>query len=181
MNNSNEPPNARTQQINPASATAIPEIGFGSILGLLQVLKSHGGREDIYKLGAELKMEFGDLLSVIRAAELLKLVHTPGGDVVLEPLGEKVCKAGIPERKELIRREMENLPVIRKVKEFLFQQEGKEAEREKIQELLAELLPNEDVEVSFNNLVSWARYADLFAYNDDTHILYIDTENEEED
>ncbi len=152
----------------------IPEIGFNEILGLLEVLKRIGGKQDIYQLAANLKMEFGLTLGVIRAAEMLHFVHTPGGDVVLEPLGEKVINAKIQKRKELIRKELERLPLISQLRTYIEAQDGHQATRDQVMEFLAELFPNEDAEVSFKNLVNWVRFADIFAYNDDTQAFFID-------
>src|SRR3954462_1560260 len=97
----------------------LPDIGISEILGLVELLKSKGGREDIYKLAAELKMEFGETLTVIRAAELLGLVNTPGGDVVIEPMGEQVTRSKIGARKALLKGQMERIPIFKTVVQYL--------------------------------------------------------------
>jgi NitT/TauT family transport system ATP-binding protein len=152
----------------------LPEMGISQILGLVELLIGKGGREDIYKLAAELSMELGDTLTVIRAAELLGLVNTPGGDVEVEPFGVKVMDASIPDRKELIRTRLEELPVFKSVREFLNETDDHEITREEVLDKLAELIPNEDAESSFSTLVNWGRYAELFGYNDDSQTFYLD-------
>jgi NitT/TauT family transport system ATP-binding protein len=152
---------------------ALPEIGISQILGLVELLAGKGGREDIYKLAGELSMELGETLTVIRAAEMLNLVHTPGGDVVVEPFGNQVVDASITDRKDLIRDKLIEIPLFKMVKEYLSREEGKEVSREEVLEKLAELLPNEDAESSFGTVVSWGRYAELFGYNDDTQTFYL--------
>jgi NitT/TauT family transport system ATP-binding protein len=153
---------------------SLPEIGISQILGLVELLLGKGGREDIYKLAGELSMELGETLTVIRAAEMLGLVHTPGGDVVVEDFGVKVIDATIAERKDLIREKLELLPVFKSVRDFLKREEDAEVTREEVLEKLAELLPNEDAETSFSTVVSWGRYAELFGYNDDSQTFYLD-------
>jgi NitT/TauT family transport system ATP-binding protein len=153
---------------------SLPEIGISQILGLVELLLGKGGREDIYKLAGELSMELGETLTVIRAAEMLGLVHTPGGDVVVEDFGTKVIDASIAERKDLIREKLEQLPVFKSVREFLKREEDAEVTREEVLEKLAELLPNEDAEDSFSTIVNWGRYAELFGYNDDSQTFYLD-------
>ena len=98
---------------------ALPEIGISQILGLVELLAGKGGREDIYKLAAELSMELGETLAVIRAAEMLGLVHTPGGDVEVEQFGYKVVDASITDRKDLIRDKLAELPLFKAVIEYL--------------------------------------------------------------
>lgn len=172
-------PNDPVQPKPPNSKPSFPEAEISAILGLVELLKSKGGREDIYKLAAELKMEFGETLKVIRGAELLNLVNTPGGDVVLEELGVKLCKARVNQKKKIISKELERIPVFQKVVTFLQSKSGKEVSKAEIQEYLAELIPNEDVERSFSHLINWGRYAELFGYNDNEGAFYLDTEEED--
>ena len=153
---------------------ALPEIGISQILGLVELLIGKGGREDIYRLAGELSMELGETLTVIKAAEMMGLVQTPGGDVEVVEFGNKVIDASITERKELIGVKLEQLPVFKKVREFLAQEEDAEVTREQVLEKLAELIPNEDAESSFSTLVNWGRYAELFGYNDDSQTFYLD-------
>ncbi len=78
------PPNAG---INP-----IPDCSLTWVFGLLETLEDRGGRDDGYKIARDLQFKFGDLLKVMKAAEILGLVSTPAGDVVLEPLGQSVSR-----------------------------------------------------------------------------------------
>jgi NitT/TauT family transport system ATP-binding protein len=155
---------------------ALPEIGISQILGLVELLISKGGREDIYKLAGELSLELGETLTVIKAAEMLNLVNTPGGDVVVEEFGQQVIDASITERKELLCVKIENLPAFKSVRDFLTHQTDGEVTRDRVLDKLAELIPNEDAESSFSTLVNWGRYAELFGYNDDSQTFYLDTE-----
>ena len=152
---------------------ALPEIGISQILGLVELLVGKGGREDIYKLAGELSMELGETLTVIKAAEMLGLVHTPGGDVVVEDFGNKVVDASITDRKDLIRGKLEHFPLFKAIRDYLSSQEETEVTREEMLEKLAELIPNEDAEASFSSIVNWGRYSELFGYNDDSQTFYL--------
>lgn len=167
---SSEPPTSSVQ--------ALPEIGISQILGLVELLIGKGGREDIYKLAGELSMELGETLTVVKAAELLGLVNTPGGDVVVENFGHEVLDGSITDRKVLIRAKLEDLPVFKSVREFLSSKDDTEVTREEVLEKLAELIPNEDAETSFSTVVNWGRYAEMFGYNDDSQTFYLDEEAE---
>jgi hypothetical protein len=160
------------------AANVLPDIGISQILGLVELLQSKGGREDIYKLASELSMELGETLSIIRAAEMLKLVSTPGGDVQIESFGEKVIESSITERKDLICEKLELLPIYKNIHDFLVEREDHEASKQEVLEKLAELTPNEDAEDMFSSVVSWGRYAELFGYNDDSETFYLDVDEE---
>jgi len=154
----------------------LPQIGISEILGLVELLNSKGGREDIYKLASELQMEFGETLAVIRAAELLGLVHTPGGDVEVVSTGEKVSQSGISQRKEIIHDQLMKLPLFYSLVQYLKEKDDHQAPRDEVLEKLAELIPNENAEQTFSQLVQWGRYAELFGYNDDSESFYLDLE-----
>lgn len=165
-----------SQTIEPHAA--LPHAGISEILGLIEILKSKGGKEDIYKLAAELQMELGETLTVIRGAEMIGLVHTPGGDVVLETLGSKIAKSKIAERKDLIGDQLKKIPVFTKIREFLSQKDDHQARRDEVLEKLAQLIPNENAELSFQTIVNWGRYSELFGYNDDSETFYLDLEGQ---
>jgi NitT/TauT family transport system ATP-binding protein len=170
--NPQEPPAA-------SQLLSLPEMGISQILGLVELLIGKGGREDIYKLAGELSMELGETLTVVKAAELLGLVHTPGGDVVVENFGHQVIDASITERKDLIREKLEHLSAFKSIREFLSSKDDAEVGREEVLEKLAELIPNDDAETSFSTLVNWGRYAEMFGYNDDSQTFYLDDPKEE--
>jgi len=154
----------------------LPQVGISEILGLVELLRAKGGREDIYKLARELQMEFGDTLTVIRAAELLGLVHTPGGDVEVDKTGDEIGRAKIGDRKGIIHDQLLKLPVFKTLSDFLKQKGDHRASRNEVLEKLAELIPNENAEQTFHTLVQWGRYAELFGYNDDSETFYLDLE-----
>jgi NitT/TauT family transport system ATP-binding protein len=171
----------KSQEPPASSQLSLPEIGISQILGLTELLIGKGGREDIYKLAGELSMELGETLTVIKAAEMLGMVNTPGGDVFVEDFGSKVIDASITERKELICGKLETLTVFKSIRDFLTSKDDGEAGRDEVLEKLAELIPNDDAESSFSTIVNWGRYAEMFGYNDDSQTFYLDNEEDDEE
>ena len=84
----------------------IPDCQLTWVFGLLETLEDRGGRDDGYKIARDLQFKFGDLLKVMKAAELLGLVSTPTGDVVLEPLGRQFLESDMNQRKLIIREQL---------------------------------------------------------------------------
>jgi len=52
----------------------IPHARRGAIAGLLELLNDHGGRDDLYRIAEELRMEVDDLLPIVEAATLLRVM-----------------------------------------------------------------------------------------------------------
>jgi NitT/TauT family transport system ATP-binding protein len=160
----------------PASITPLPDVGLTPVFGLLELLEDRGGREDGYKIARDLNIRFGDLLKVMKAAEILGFVSTPAGDVVLEPLGKRFLAAEINERKLILREQLKKHGLFSYFIRLLHGQEDKSLSKEVVLEHLAMLLPSEKPERQFSTMVGWGRYAELFGYNKDEDRFYLDNE-----
>jgi NitT/TauT family transport system ATP-binding protein len=160
-----------TAGINP-----IPDCSLMWIFGLLETLEDRGGREDGYKIARDLAFKFSDLLKVMKAAEILGLVSTPSGDVVLEPLGKQFLEMDINQRKLMLREQLKTLGLFNYFVRLLRGQETRSLSKEVALEHLAILLPAERPERTFATLVNWGRFAELFGYNKDEDRFYLDHE-----
>lgn len=154
----------------------LPQVSASKVIGLLEFLDDQEGKEDIYKLAELVRYEVGELLSVIKMGEMLGFAETPNGDVVLLELGKQFLKCKMGERKLLIRERLTKLNLFQSLINFLKASDHGEVGREAVLDELSRYLPHEDVESLFNTVVSWGRFAELFGYNPDTEILYLDEE-----
>ena len=159
-----------------AGINPIPDTQISRVFGLLEVLDDRGGREDGYKLARDLNFKFDDLLRVMKAAEIMGLVETPQGDVVLAELGRKFLDADINERKLIVSRQIKELGLFSYFARILQSQEDKSVSREVVLEHIAMLLPNEKPDRIFATIVNWGRFAELFGYNKDQDRFYLDQE-----
>ncbi|MFN0207347.1 MAG: AAA-associated domain-containing protein [Planctomycetota bacterium] len=156
-------------------ASPLPATGFSEILGLLKVLDDRGDRADVYRLAQELNMDTGELLPILQGAEVLGLVQTPGGDVVLVPLGKRVVDADMNTKKGILKEQMEKLPLFRFFIDFLSNHPEKAVEKSVILEELAILLPSEDPEEMYATLLKWGRYGEVFGFSHDTGRFFLNT------
>jgi NitT/TauT family transport system ATP-binding protein len=135
----------------PAAIHPIPDSQLPWVFGLLEMLEDRGGREDGYKIARDLNFKFADLLKVMKAAEILGLVSTPAGDVVLEPLGREFLAADVNQRKRIIREQLQKHTLFGYLVRLLRGQEEHALSKEVILEHLAMLLPHESPERMFYN------------------------------
>jgi NitT/TauT family transport system ATP-binding protein len=159
-----------------AGINPLPDCQLTWVFGLLETLEDRGGRDDGYKIARDLQFKFGDLLKVMKAAEILGLVSTPAGDVVLEPLGKQFLDGDVNARKLLIREQLKKLGLFAYLVRLLRGQEDRSLQKEVVLEHLAMLLPNERPEQMFSTVVNWGRFAELFGYNKDEDRFYLDQE-----
>jgi NitT/TauT family transport system ATP-binding protein len=145
---------------------ALPSAGPGEILGLLEYLDARAGQEDVFKIAADTDREFGRVIAVVNAAEMLDLVDTPKRLVVLSAEGAQLVKASPADRKVLFRDRILGLRLFRHVHDALVSRDEHRIDRDFVLELIAVHMPNEDYEGMFETFMNWARFADLFSYDE---------------
>lgn len=154
----------------------VPDCQLTMVFGLLELLEDRGGSDDGYKIARDLNIKFGDLLKVMKSAEILGFVTTPKGDVVLEPLGKQFLESDINARKLLVREQLKHHSLFGYLIRLLHGQEDRSLSKEIVLEHLAMLLPSEKPERQFSTIVNWGRFAELFGYNKDEDRFYLDHE-----
>ncbi len=150
-----------------AAAEVLPDAGAGEIVGLLEYLDAREGREDVFRVAAETNREFGRVLTVVKAAELLDLVDTPRRLAVLTADGRAFVRADPDERKAIWRRKLLEMRLFSDVRDALLEEPSHRLPKDFVLETIVLRMPAEDYEKMFAIWIGWARYADLFAYDED--------------
>lgn len=146
----------------------LPDVSVNEIIGLLEVLDAHQGEEDIFHLAIEIHKEFGHLINIAKAAELLDLVDTPKQKILLTELGKRFIESDTNGRKQLWKEQLYKLNIYRRIMDMLRREPKGRLERGYVEEELVLHLPQEDPVKMFNVLTGWARFGELFAYSEDT-------------
>jgi NitT/TauT family transport system ATP-binding protein len=158
----------------PAPSQAIevlPNAMPGAIVGLLEYLHARGGREDVFRIAGDTHREYGDVIQTVNAAELLDFVDTPRRTVMLEPLGAKLVLADPIERRALWAQQVRRLALVQRVCEAIERQPEHHVAADFVLETIAMSIPDEDYERVFRVLVSWARFGELFDYDEATGLV----------
>ena len=166
-----EPEIVSAETIEDAAFAPLPNVSMGEVMGLIQTLGPDA--ESIFGLSTRLKKEFTTSLSVIKAAELIDLVETPGQSVRLTKPGLAVRNANTKDRKRLMHDLLLDLKVFKHFADRIEQSEEKELTEQEVMEDLTRLFPNERTKVLFRTLVGWARYAELFSFDSRKGVLKV--------
>jgi NitT/TauT family transport system ATP-binding protein len=161
----------------PARIMPLPNVNVGEMIGLLERVDNAGGTADIFDLAVEVGKEFGKILELIKAAELLDFVDTPKHMVTLLPLGRQLLGEKVNGRKRLVNQQLRHLQLVERIIEMLERQESKAVDEDLVLEELAVWLPTEKPHIMFKSIVRWGRYAELLGYSADEHKLYLDLES----
>ena len=169
-----ELPDIPVPSLQPPATTLIqplPQVHATEVVSLLEYLKARGGRQDVFQIAADTRREFGQLIAIVKAAELLNFVDSPKSLVVVEPDGQRFLEAGSPERKELWRKQLLELRLFREILALVKRQPDGKLDHELLLESLILWLPEENGEELLKVVVGWGRFGDLFDYDDQTGTL----------
>lgn len=158
----------------PVPVFPIPPAGISEIFGLLEVLDDRRGKEKVYTLARDLNFNFSSLLLIIKAAELLDFIYTPGTDVVLKALGKKVIEIDMNAKKKILLHQLRKLPLFQLFKSHLLTQDDKRMSKNDFLEICREALPKEIPEQVFETVINWGRYAEFLGFSSDDDFVYLD-------
>jgi len=143
---------------------SIPVVSLSSAIGLLEVLENEGSLE-LFELTRRVNLELSQLLLVVKAAELLGWVTTPGGRVEMTAGGREFVAADIRNRKQRLNVALRSLYVFDLVIQALKQSPSNEVDEAVVLSQLAQTFPHERPQRILRTVVAWARYAALFKYS----------------
>lgn len=151
----------------------LPHAGWGAIAGLLELLNDRG-KDDLFRVAEELRMEVDDLLPVVTAATMLNFAKSERGDVEITPAGKTFAEADIAARKALFRdAALANAPLLQQMNGALEKKSDHTIPLEFFRDILREHFPDREVEQQIDTAVNWGRYGDIFAYDSKSERLML--------
>ena len=147
----------------------LPDATASDLVGLCEYLAARRGKEDLFRIAADTNQEFGVVINIVKAGEMLDFLDTPKRLVVLTPEGERFVKATPFERKSIWREQLLKLRLFQEVRAMI----GRDGEvsRDAVLEMIHRVMPHESYERAFVTLVHWSRFGDLFAYDEASEML----------
>jgi NitT/TauT family transport system ATP-binding protein len=165
------PPPGRPPRIVP-----LPPAHIGEMVGLLRIVHEHGDRIDLFDLAEDLRLEFGRVILVSKAAELLHFIDTPQQEVVLTALGREFARGDANARKGIMHRQLHALGLFAYLLRLLENAPGKRLPAEVVKEQIILAMPTEEPEALFETLVDWGRYGEVIGYDSAKQEMYLDVE-----
>jgi NitT/TauT family transport system ATP-binding protein len=161
-----------------ARLESIPTVPVSRILGLLSILQDHPELDNIYDIANEIGKDFGETISLVKAAEILEFVDTPKDEVRFTELGKKFIDADSETRTQIFAEQVKKLRLFHIILGYLEVQE--EIDRETVMKDISTALPYENPEKIFETMIAWGRYAGLMDYDANTEMLCRPEKEEEE-
>jgi NitT/TauT family transport system ATP-binding protein len=152
----------------------LPDVLPSEIEGLLEYLDARGGRDDVFRIAGDTHREFGRLLNITEAAELLDFVDTPKRMVVLDAAGRRYVRALPEERKAIWREQVLKLRLFRDVYQTLLRQPDHAVDQDFVLETIVLNMPHENYETVFQTFLHWARFGNVFRYDEDRQTIALE-------
>ena len=151
--------------------TVLPRVSANLLAGLVETLAAapYNGRADLPVLADELHLEIDDLFPVSDALQLLRLAETEGGDIKLTDIGKQFAELGTDDRKRLFQRQLLSyVPFAAHIRDVLQGRANHTAPKSRFFDELEDHMSTEDAELTLRAVIGWGRYAEVFAYDDDS-------------
>jgi cobalt-zinc-cadmium resistance protein CzcA len=160
------PPLPEVTGVRPLTVEPLPDVSTTEVIALLEFLQQREGEEELVRLTEETHREFARVVFTVKAGELLGFIDTPGSLVVLTETGNRFVEASAEDRKIQWREQILTLGLFREIYEVLQRQPDRAVDADFVLETIVTRMPHENYEKVFNTLVRWARFGELFAYDE---------------
>ena len=152
----------------------LPHARPGGIGGLLELLNDRGGKEDLYHVAEELRMEVDDLLPIVEAATLLGFAKLEKGDLEITAAGKQFAEGDIATRKVLFREaSLARVPLLQQIYTALASKSDHAMPLEFFRDILDEHFGRDEVQRQIDTALDWGRYADIFTYDSESDRLLL--------
>jgi len=151
--------------------TTFPKCNPTEMMGLLVLLNSHKGSEDVALLADDLDLEIDEIFPALEFAEVLQLVKVADGRATFTDLGKKLVGGSIRDRKAIIRDQLRKTTLFKTLLRALESASEHTLSDEDLGQIVS--LTTAPADEAVQNIVNWGRYADLFRYDADEHRLVL--------
>jgi len=166
--------------------TGIQGFGVGMVLdhvssnvlsGLIETLAGppYNGHADLPVLAGQLQLEADEILHLGESLQLLRFAQLSEGDLMLTDAGKRFAILETDARKKLFAEHSLNyVPVMGLIKRVLDERPSHVAPAARFRNELEDYMSEEYADETLRTIVSWARYGELFAYDEQSETFSLE-------
>src|ERR1700734_4008711 len=156
--------------------TILPRVSANLLSGVLETLAGeYNGKADLPVFAEEQHLEGDDLFPVADALQMLHLAEIEGGDIKLGEIGRQYVDAGTDDRKKIFQRQLlAYVPLAAHIRRVLQERTNHVAPKSRFFDELEDHMSTEDAEETLRSVTAWGRYAEAFAYDDDSGMFSLE-------
>ena len=149
--------------------TQLTHVSSNVLTGLMETVNEppYNGKADLPAIAEEQHLEVDDLFPAAEALQMLRFAEVEGGDIKLTDAGLQFARSETDERKKLFARHLITyVPLAAHIRRVLDERASHTAPKSRFFDELEDYMAEEAAEQSLRTIISWGRYAELFAYDD---------------
>ena len=163
--------------------TELPHVSSNLLAGLMEAVAAapFNGTADLPKIASDLRMDSDELFPVAETLQMMRFAELEGGDLKLTPEGLAFANASVDERKRIFARHLLNyIPLAAHVRRVLDERTSHVARKSRFLDEIEDYMTDEAAEQTLRTIVSWGRYAEAFAYDDEGEKFSLENPGESE-
>ncbi|HEY5290639.1 MAG TPA: nitrate/sulfonate/bicarbonate ABC transporter ATP-binding protein [Caulobacteraceae bacterium] len=156
---------------------ALPHISTNELAGMIEGLAGgpHNGSADLADLARELQLEADELLPIAETLQLMRLAELDGRTIRLTAAARRYDAADVDERKQIFARQLlAYVPLAAHIRRVLDDRASHQAPASRFRDELEDFMSEPRADETMNAIVSWGRYAEVFAFHDDEDRFSLD-------
>jgi len=157
--------------------TILHRVSASTIAGLLEAVAAppFNGKADLPEIASETQFEIDELFPVAEAMQMLRLADIEGGDIILTETGKRFAAEEIDERKRIFARLLiRYVPLAAHIRRVLDERESHTASWNRFLDELEDHMTEDAADETLSTVTAWARYAELFSYDDDAAMFSLE-------
>src|SRR3984885_358793 len=150
--------------------TVLPHVSSNLLAGLMETVAGAPfyGTADLPKIASDLQMEIDELFPVAETLQMMRFAEVAGGDIRLTEVGNAFANSESDERKRIFARQLLNyVPLAAHIRRVLDERPSHVARKSRFSDELEDYMSEDDAEQTLRAMISWGRYAEAFAYDDE--------------
>jgi NitT/TauT family transport system ATP-binding protein len=155
----------------------LSHVGSNSISGLIETLagEPYNGHADLPVLAGHLQLEVDEIFPLAEALQLLRFAQLSEGDLNLTEAGKRFAHLETDERKKLFAQHLtETVPLIGLIRRVLDDRPSHTAPAARFRIELEDYMSEQYADETLETIVSWGRYAELFAYDEQSETFSLE-------
>jgi NitT/TauT family transport system ATP-binding protein len=150
--------------------TVLPRVSSNLLSGLMEKVAEppYNGAADLPRIASDLQMEIDELFPVAETLQMMRFAEVAGGDIKLTETGIEFANAPVDERKRIFARQLlAYVPLAAHIRRVLDERQARTARKSRFFDELEDYMTDEAAEQTLRAIISWGRYAEAFAYDDE--------------
>ena len=155
----------------------LPHVSSNVLSGLIETLAAppYNGHADLPVLASHLQLEADEIFHLGESLQLLRFAQLSEGDLMLTEAGKRFANLETDARKRLFAEHlMLYVPVMGLIRRVLDERPTHTAPAARFRNELEDYMSEEYADETLKTVVSWARYAELFAYDEQSETFSLE-------